>query len=102
MPVAFDHRKGELVAHLSGDIDHHSAAKLREAIDRMAESVLPQLLVLDFSGVGFMDSSGIGLIMGRYKLMQSMDGKLRVERASPQLKKLMSLAGLSLLPITIS
>ena len=49
-----------------------------------------------------MDSSGIGLIMGRYKLMQSMDGKVRVERASPQLKKLMSLAGLSLLPITIS
>ena len=102
MPVAFDHREGELVAHISGDIDHHSAAQLREAIARMAETVLPRLLVLDFSGVGFMDSSGIGLIMGRYKLMQSMDGKVRVERASPQLKKLMSLAGLSLLPITIS
>ncbi len=102
MPVAFDHREGELTARIAGEIDHHTAAHLREAIDEAAESVLPRLLILDFSGVSFMDSSGIGLIMGRYKLMQSMGGELRVERASPQLKKLMNLAGLSLLPIIIS
>ena len=102
MPVTFDHREGVLIASISGDLDHHSAAPIREAIDRMAESAMPKVLVLDFGGVGFMDSSGIGLIMGRYKLMASMGGSVRVEHASPQLKKVIKLAGLSLLPIPIS
>ena len=101
MPVSFDHRDNTLIAQISGDIDHHTAAFLRESIDKMTESALPRTLILDFGGVGFMDSSGIGLIMGRYKLIQSMNGTLRVEHASPQLKKLMNLAGLALLPITI-
>lgn len=102
MPVTFDHWEGVLIAGISGDLDHHSAAPIREAIDRMAESAMPKVLVLDFGGVGFMDSSGIGLIMGRYKLMDSMGGSVRVEHASPQLKKVIKLAGLSLLPIPIS
>ncbi len=102
MPVTFDHREGVLIAGISGDLDHHSAAPIREAIDRMAESAMPKVLVLDFGGVGFMDSSGIGLIMGRYKLMDSMGGSVRVEHASSQLKKVIKLAGLSLLPIPIS
>ena len=101
MPVTFDNRDGVLTAAISGDLDHHTAASVREAVDRMTESSLPRELVLDFGGVGFMDSSGIGLIMGRYKLMQSMGGSVRVEHASPQLKKIMNLAGLSLLPIAI-
>ena len=102
MPVTFDHREGVLIANISGDLDHHSAAPIREAIDRMAESAMPKVLVLDFGGVGFMDSSGIGLIMGRYKLMDSMGGSVRVEHASSQLKKVIRLAGLSLLPIPIN
>ena len=102
MPFTFAHREGVLIAGISGDLDHHSAAPIREAIYRMAESAMPKVLVLDFGGVGFMDSSGIGLIMGRYKLMDSMGGSVRVEHASPQLKKVIKLAGLSLLPIPIS
>lgn len=102
MPVAFDHREGVLTAAISGDLDHHTAASIRESIDRMAESAMPQVLVLDFGGVSFMDSSGIGLIMGRYKLMDSMGGSVRVEHASPQLQKIIRLAGLSLLPIPIN
>ena len=102
MPVTFDHREGVLIASISGDLDHHSAAPIREAIARMAESAMPKVLVLDFGGVGFMDSSGIGLIMGRYKLMDSMGGSVRVEHASSQLKKVIRLAGLSLLPIPIN
>lgn len=102
MPVTFDHRDGVLTASISGDLDHHTAASIRESIDQMAESAMPKVLILDFGGVGFMDSSGIGLIMGRYKLMDSMGGSVRVEHASPQLQKIIRLAGLSLLPITIN
>lgn len=102
MPVTFDHRDGVLTASISGDLDHHTAVSIRESIDQMAESAMPKVLILDFGGVGFMDSSGIGLIMGRYKLMDSMGGSVRVEHASPQLQKIIRLAGLSLLPITIN
>lgn len=101
MPVTFDHRDGVLTASISGDLDHHTAVSIRESIDQMAESAMPKVLILDFGGVGFMDSSGIGLIMGRYRTMESVGGSLAVEHVSPQLKKLMNLGGLSRLPITI-
>ena len=55
---------------------------------------MPEILVLDFKDVTFMDSSGIGLVMGRYKLMQSMDGELRIQNVSSHMKKVMRLAGL--------
>ena len=101
MPVTFSSQQDTLTAYLAGELDHHSAAVIREAVDEMVESALPKVLVLDFENVPFMDSSGIGLIMGRYRTMESVGGSLSVEHASPQLKKLMNLGGLSRLPITI-
>lgn len=85
--------------YLAGELDHHNAAPLRERVDGVVQMRHPKLLVLDFSGVGFMDSSGIGFVMGRYKLMQSMGGQLRVQGASPRMEKVMRLAGLERLPI---
>ena len=69
--------KGEVVtAFLSGEIDHHTAAELRETIDSAANEHKPTLLVLDFKNVSFMDSSGIGLVMGRYKTISELSGKV--------------------------
>jgi len=85
----------ELVTvYLTGEIDHHSAREIREEIDRSLESNQPKLLVMDFKNVGFMDSSGIGLVMGRYKLMQTMDGTVKVVNTPNHIKKVMKLAGL--------
>ena len=81
-------------AYLCGEIDHHSAAGIRAAIDNAAELNMPSLLVLDFTRVSFMDSSGIGLVMGRYKLMKTVQGRIRVENLSPSAYKVMVLAGL--------
>lgn len=78
MPVRIENQDGIITAFIMGDIDHHSAKEIRETIDFSLESSLPEILVLDFKDVTFMDSSGIGLVMGRYKLMQSMDGELRI------------------------
>ena len=50
--------------------------------------------VMDFKNVGFMDSSGIGLVMGRYKLMQTMDGEVKILHTPKHIKKVMRLAGL--------
>ena len=88
-----------VTAFLQGEIDHHTARELREKIDAAVNNWDPVLLNLDFSGVAFMDSSGIGLIMGRYRLMESRQGRLRVVHVPERLKKLMLLAGVSKLHV---
>ncbi|MBQ8753084.1 MAG: STAS domain-containing protein [Clostridia bacterium] len=88
-----------LVIALSGDIDHHKASRLRQEIDSAAEAKRPELLELDFRDVTFMDSSGIGLIMGRYRLVTGWNGHLLITHVPPQIQKLMQLAGLGTLPI---
>ena len=94
MPVRIENQDGIITAFSMGDIDHHSAKEIRETIDFALESSLPETLILDFKDVTFMDSSGIGLVMGRYKLMQSMNGQLRIQNVSSHMKKVMRLAGL--------
>lgn len=88
-------KEDELTAVLSGEIDHHSARELRTEIDETAANVRPKLLILDFSNVQFMDSSGIGLIMGRCKLMQIWGGRVKIANMSSKIEKIVSLAGLN-------
>lgn len=87
--------KGEVVtAYLSGEIDHHTAREMRESIDLAIEKNMPRLLILDFSDIAFMDSSGIGLVMGRYKNLVKTGAELHIIGVSSQLQKVMKLAGL--------
>lgn len=83
-----------LTAHLIGEIDHHSARGIREEIDEAAGRARPAQLILDFRDVTFMDSSGIGLVMGRYALMRELGGELMVENMPGHIQKVMRLAGL--------
>lgn len=94
MPVRITTDGRTLTARLSGEIDHHSAAGLRQEIDLALERAWPEYLVLDFSGVTFMDSSGIGLVMGRLRLMKELSGEIMIANASKQIKKVMKFAGL--------
>ena len=88
-------KDGSLSAVLSGEIDHHSARELRGEIDETASRVKPKKLILDFSAVQFMDSSGIGLIMGRCKLMQIWGGTVEIIHLPAKIEKIVSLAGLN-------
>ncbi|MBQ8574717.1 MAG: anti-sigma factor antagonist [Clostridia bacterium] len=63
-------------------------------IDDAIQRNKPKTLKLDFSDVTFMDSSGIGLVMGRFRTIQPLGGKLVVSNLSPQVYKIMQLAGL--------
>ena len=83
-----------VTAHLSGEIDHHNAEALRRRIDEAVNNRLPELLVLDFGAVSFMDSSGIGLVMGRYRLIENMNCRLYIINLSGHAYKVMKLAGL--------
>ena len=70
------------------------ARKFAGDIDFAVREFQPEELVLDFAEVGFMDSSGIGLVMGRYKLMKEIGGKVIVKNPQNQIKKVMRLSGI--------
>ena len=78
---------------LRGEIDHHSAVSVRGRIDDEITVLRPKRLVIDLSGIEFMDSSGLGLIMGRYALMQRMDGALTVKNPNDRIIRIFELAG---------
>ncbi len=94
MSVKISAEKNKIVAFLSGEIDHHGALMLRREIDLAVREYNPIELILDFSEVSFMDSSGIGLVMGRYKLMSEIGGKIFVHNPPPHIKKVMKLSGI--------
>ena len=79
-------------ALLSGEIDHHTAAAMRADIDAAAAAQQPKILRLDFADVTFMDSSAVGLVMGRYRLLQGWQGKLEGTNLSERNYKMMRLA----------
>ena len=79
---------------LRGEIDHHSAVAVRTAIDDMIRSKKPKELIIDMSAVDFMDSSGLGLIMGRYNTMKEIGGSVTVADPNPATERIMNLAGL--------
>ena len=94
MPVKLE-TKGEVVtAYLSGEIDHHTAKSIREEIDAAIDINMPTLLILDFSDITFMDSSGIGLVMGRYRLLSKTGAELHISGATDNIYKVMRLAGI--------
>ena len=101
MSVTTELDGSRLTARLSGDIDHFTAAAMRGDIDLAVRMNAVDELVLDFSGVTFMDSSGIGLVMGRAKLMSELGGKCRVADPPAYIVKVMKLSGVDkLCPIT--
>ena len=86
---------GEVVtAYLGGELDHHTAKEMRETIDSAVELNMPTLLVLDFKDVSFMDSSGIGLVMGRYRNLIKTGAELSIMGAPPQIARMLKLGGI--------
>ena len=94
MPVRIESSGQTVTAYLEGELDHHTAREIRETIDAELENGSVKLLIIDFRDVTFMDSSGIGLVMGRYRQMKFYDGELQVVNTSPQIYKVMRIAGL--------
>ena len=92
--VDFSEKERTLIAYLKCDIDHHTAKRMREKIDSELFLKKPELLVIDFSAVEFMDSSGLGLILGRVERASSLRTSVRVTGLSPTLMKLVRLAGI--------
>lgn len=101
MNVTVESSGSVVIAYLIGEIDHHTASQVRESIDNAIMSKKPTHLIIDFRNVTFMDSSGIGLVMGRYRLLQSLSSTatLEIKNVTVQVKKIMELAGLGRIAI---
>ena len=84
---------GLLVVQIKGEIDHHSAVEMRGGIDEEILDKRPLKLILDLSAVDFMDSSGLGLILGRYSAMKEASGELVVLNPNAGVMKILKLAG---------
>lgn len=82
-----------LIAVAYGEIDHHTAAKLRDEIDEAMLAFHCRHLVLDMKRVSFMDSSGIGVVLGRYKKIRRKGGKLYVTGCSDYIERILHMAG---------
>lgn len=85
---------GTLEFTLHGEIDHHSAVRIRTEMDALIWERRPTKTVLDLSGIEFMDSSGLGLIMGRYSLMQKLGGELTLRQPNERIVQIFELANL--------
>ena len=84
-----------MTVYLTGEIDHHSVKRIRERADTELTQKRPRTLVLDFSGVSFMDSSGVGLVMGRYKTAAALGCRTAVQGLSKRDRSIMELSGLT-------
>ena len=85
---------GCLCVTLTGEIDHHSARPLREAIDRLLKTHEPRDFRLSLEKVNFMDSSGLGLILGRLALCRAIPCPMTLTNANERMKKIFLMAGL--------
>ena len=90
-----------LIFKMTDEIDDHSVQKIRRKADYEMERYMPKRIVFDFDSVTFMDSAGIGLIIGRYKFANMLGGKLEVANLTQNVKKIFEMSGiLKLIPVT--
>ena len=84
----------ELTLTLRGELDHHAAKEAMRKLEWELDAALPSKLTLDFSGVSFMDSSGIAVVMRALKRMRAMGGSAAIKNVPPQAKKVFTAAGI--------
>ena len=92
MNATFLNNYNELEVLLYGEIDHHCAKGLGESIDFKILRHEPEVLVLDFGGVSFMDSSGLAIVMGRYQKMKTRGGRVELRHLCGGTKKIFEMA----------
>ncbi|MEA4988427.1 MAG: anti-sigma F factor antagonist [Anaerovorax sp.] len=94
MKLTSEIRKNSLIVRLEGELDHHTAAEVREKIDQTIGTSERKNLIFSFQGVTFMDSAGIGVVMGRYNKMKEMGGVVIVSECNDYAKRILEMSGI--------
>lgn len=85
----------QLIFKLEEDIDECTVQKIRRKLDNEIERYMPKEVIFDFNNVSFMDSAGIGLIIGRYKLANMLGGKVQVANMTTSVRKIFEMSGMA-------
>ena len=83
-----------LIIRLNDELDHHNAIRIREKADKLIDRHNIKHIIFDFSGASFMDSAGIGVIMGRYRKVIFIGGKTAVANVNSSVDRIFRLSGL--------
>ncbi len=99
MDIRFSSKGTTLIVTVAGELDHHYAGYVRQKIDGELMKSTTRNVIFDFSKLGFMDSSGIGVIAGRYRNLQRLGGRAAVVCSSKQIVRILEMSGiLKLIP----
>ena len=88
MKITYIKKDKRLIFEIEEDIDECCVQKIRRRIDNEIQRYMPKEVIFDFSNVSFMDSAGIGLIIGRYKLINMIGGELKIANVNTQIQKI--------------
>ena len=95
MEININEKNRFLIVQLLGELDHHSAADVRERVDKSFTRSTAKHIVFDLRGVGFMDSSGIGMLIGRHRALENAGGKVFAAGIGAELQRIFALSGLT-------
>ena len=84
-----------LILRVTEEIDQCVADRIRRKLDNEIEIYSPKKVIFDFGGIEFMDSSGIGMVLGRYKLVKMLGGNFEIVNVNKRLKKIFDMSGVS-------
>ena len=101
MQTKFYEKDKLLLVKMTEEIDDNSVQKIRRRVDYEIERHMPKKVIFDFNSVTFMDSAGIGFIIGRYKFVTMLGGKLELANLTQSVRKIFEMSGiLKLIPVT--
>ena len=84
-----------LIVKIIAEIDHNTTEKLRRKIDNEITRYMPRKVIFNFDKVSFMDSAGIGMIIGRYKIIKMLGGELEIKNVSRSIRKVFEMSGIT-------
>ena len=93
MESIYQKKDKRLIFKISEDIDECVVQKIRRRLDNEIERYMPKEVIFDFNKVSFMDSAGIGLLIGRYKLVDMLGGKVEVTNLTTPVRKIFEMSG---------
>lgn len=83
-----------LLVEFTEEIDHHTSERIRKRLDYEIQRFMPKRVIMDFKKVSFMDSAGIGLVIGRYKITTTYGGELEIENVNQKINKVFEMSGI--------
>ena len=100
MKIEYLKQNRTLILKIDGEIDHHSCEQIKKEADYEIQKNAPKKLVFDFKNVNFMDSSGIGLLIGRYKYLLRIGGETEIINVNKEVKRILDMSGIfKIIPI---